>query len=216
MDNIIHHYIESLIKSRGPLFAEMEAFAQEHGVPIMEPAGIEAMLQIMRIQQPKRILEIGTAIGYSALRMADALPAAEVVTIERDEQRYEQAVRYISRSDSGSRVKVLFGDALELAAEAGRKGPYDAIFIDAAKGQYTKFFEQYAAFLTAGGTVYTDNVLFKGYVAGLPAESKRIINLVKKIQSYNKWLMDHPDFDTAIIPVGDGVAVSRKKGGEIQ
>ncbi|KMY54834.1 SAM-dependent methyltransferase [Bacillus sp. FJAT-27231] len=213
MDDIIHHYIESLIKSREPLFAEMEAFAQEHGVPIMEPTGIEAMLQIMRIQQPKRILEIGTAIGYSALRMAAALPQTTIVTIERDEERYRQAIDYIQASEAGGRVEVLFGDALELVAEAGEKGPYDAIFIDAAKGQYTKFFESYSAFLAPEGTVYTDNVLFKGYVAGIPAESKRIINLVKKIQSYNEWLMSHPDFDTAIFPVGDGLAVSRKRGG---
>ncbi|OCA92474.1 O-methyltransferase [Pseudobacillus wudalianchiensis] len=213
MDDIIHHYIESLIKSREPLFAEMEAFAQEHGVPIMEPTGIEAMLQIMRIQQPKRILEIGTAIGYSALRMAAALPETTIVTIERDEERYRQAIDYIQASKVGGRVEVLFGDALELVAEAGGKGPYDAIFIDAAKGQYTKFFEGYSAFLAPEGTVYTDNVLFKGYVAGIPAESKRIINLVKKIQSYNEWLMSHPDFDTAIFPVGDGLAVSRKRGG---
>ncbi|MEK4028721.1 MULTISPECIES: O-methyltransferase [Bacillaceae] len=214
MDNIIHHYIESLIKSRAPLFIEMEAFAKEHGVPIMEPAGIEAMLQIMRIQQPKRILEIGTAIGYSALRMAAALPETEIITIERDESRYQQAIDYIHRSDCKSRIEVLFGDALDLIAEAGKKGPYDAIFIDAAKGQYTRFFEGYSAFLVPEGTVYTDNVLFKGYVAGIPVESKRMINLVKKIQSYNEWLMNHPDFDTAIIPVGDGLAVSRKRGGK--
>ncbi|KZN98749.1 O-methyltransferase [Pseudobacillus badius] len=214
MENRIDHYIESLIKTREPLFAEMEAFAREHRVPIMEPAGIEALLQIMRIQQPKRILEIGTAIGYSALRMAAALPDAEVVSIERDEQRYRQAMSYIGRSEYGSRVEVLFGDALELVDKAGEKGPYDAIFIDAAKGQYTKFFERYSACLTAEGTVYTDNVLFKGYVAGVPAESKRIINLVKKIQSYNEWLMNHPDFDTALFPVGDGLAVSRKRGGK--
>ncbi|MFK2824453.1 O-methyltransferase [Bacillus sp. B190/17] len=214
MDNIIHKYIESLIKDRSGLISEMEAIAREQGVPIMEAAGIEALLQIMRIQQPRRILEIGTAIGYSALRMAQALPNVEIVTIERDEQRYQQAIDYISRSGNKSRVTVLFGDALELAAEAGEKGPYDAIFIDAAKGQYTKFFESYSAFLTTNGTVYTDNVLFKGYVAGIPAESKRINNLVKKIQSYNEWLMNHPDFDTAIIPVGDGLAISRKRGGE--
>ena len=214
MDNIIHRYIESLIKSRDPLFAEMEAFAQEHGVPIMEPIGIEAMLQIMRIQQPKRILEIGTAIGYSALRMAAALPETKIITIERDELRYQQAMDYIESSGFGERVEVLFGDALELVEQAGEKGPYDAIFIDAAKGQYTKFFESYSAFLTPEGTVYTDNVLFKGYVAGIPVESKRIINLVKKIRSYNEWLMNHPGFDTAIFPVGDGLAVSHKRGGK--
>lgn len=214
MDEKIHHYIESLIPKRTGLFAEMEEFAREQGVPIMESVGIEVMLQMLRIQRPARILEIGTAIGYSALRMAAALPGTEIVSVERDEERYKQAISYLDRSEHGRRVKVLFGDALDLSAQARELGPYDAIFIDAAKGQYKRFFDMYSLCLAERGVIYTDNVLFKGHVAGIPVESKRIDRLVKKIQSYNEWLMNHEEYDTIIIPAGDGLAISRKRGEE--
>ncbi|WP_238941736.1 O-methyltransferase [Bacillus sp. REN10] len=214
MDDKIHHYIETLVKDRSDLFVEMEDFARENRVPIMEVVGIEALLQMLRLQKPKKILEIGTAIGYSALRMAAVLPGTEIVTIERDSERYQKALHYIERAAFGDQVNVIYGDALEVVEEIGKKGPYDAIFIDAAKGQYTKFFKHYTAFLTEQGTVYTDNVLFKGYVAEELVQTKRTRNLVKKIQKYNEWLMTHPDYDTAIIPVGDGLAVSLKRGGK--
>ena len=97
-----------------PYFKNLEQFAKEHRVPIMEPTGIDAMLQIMRIQSPKRILEIGTAIGYSALRMAEAMPEASIVTLELDEVRVEQALANIKRAGLEDRVTVLKGNALDL------------------------------------------------------------------------------------------------------
>lgn len=207
----LQQYIDSLIHPREGLLLEMEEFAQNNGVPIMEPAGIETMLQLLRIQQPESILEIGTAIGYSALRMAFALPDARIVTLERDDERYELAARYIKRSGMQGRIVQLKGDALELEAETSKYAPYDAVFIDAAKGQYKRFFEIYSASLRAGGTIITDNVLFKGLVYEQEIESKRIRNMVKKIDEFNRWLASHPDFDTILLPIGDGVAVSKKR-----
>lgn len=214
MDDKIHHYIENLIPERPALFAEMEAFAAANHVPIMELVGIEGFLQLLRIQRPKRILEIGTAIGYSAMRMAEALPEAEIITLERDKERYDQARGYTGRFEGGDRIHILYGDALDIVSEAGAYGPFDAIFIDAAKGQYTKFFEGYSPFLTSSGVVYTDNVLFKGLVAEEEIEGKRARNLVRKISGYNEWLMSHSGYYTSIIPVGDGLAVSIKRGGK--
>ncbi|WP_456273940.1 O-methyltransferase [Bacillus sp. AK031] len=211
MDNAVNGYIESLIQGRNPLLTEMEEFAHKENVPIMELPGIETLLQVLRIQKPARILEIGTAIGYSALRMTEALPGAEIVTLERDEQRYNQALEFVSRSSQKDQVTILFGDALELEKEVEEKGPYDAIFIDAAKGQYKKFFDLYTPFLSNEGVIYSDNVLFKGMVAEETVENKRIRQMVKKIKEYNDWLMDHPDYLTVIIPVGDGLAVSKRK-----
>ncbi|KKK33112.1 SAM-dependent methyltransferase [Mesobacillus campisalis] len=205
----LQEYIELLIPERTGLLAEMETYATEHGVPIMEPAGIEAMLQILRIKSPKAILEVGTAIGYSALRMAYALPDAKIVTIERDELRLDKAREYIKEAARESQIVTIFGDALETRDEAGKWAPYDVVFIDAAKGQYRRFFEMYAGLLRPGGVVITDNVLFKGLVAEQQEiDKKRIRNLVTKIDEYNRWLMSHPDYDTVILPVGDGVAVS--------
>ena len=211
MNDSIKKYIEDHLPERNALFQELEQFAKEHRVPIMEPTGIDAMLQIMRIQSPKRILEIGTAIGYSALRMAEALPEASVVTLELDEVRVEQALANIKRAGLEDRVTVLKGNALDLYDEVAAIGSYDAIFIDAAKGQYIKFFEIYSRCLSEKGCIYSDNVLFKGLVAEDVIENQRLRGIVEQLKTFNKWLMENQDYDTSIISVGDGLAVSRKK-----
>lgn len=210
----LHAYIEDLVPKRNPLLTEMECYAKEHSVPIMELAGIEAMLQLLRIQQPIKILEVGTAIGYSALRMAEAIPNANIVSIERDEERYVLAEEFIGRSNHRHQIALIKGDALEVEDLVRGHGPFDAIFIDAAKGQYKKFFEIYANHLHEDGMIITDNVLFKGLVCEKEIESKRLRNLVKKIDEFNHWLMGHPDYNSVILPVGDGVAISRRRRGE--
>jgi predicted O-methyltransferase YrrM len=208
----LHFYIEGLIPGRNPLFTEMEEYAEAHNIPIMELAGIETMLQLLRIQQSKKILEVGTAIGYSALRMAAARPNAKVVTIERDLERLQLAEEFIDRSSSREQILLIKGDALEVEDTVSKYAPFDAIFIDAAKGQYKKFFEIYAKYLSDDGMIITDNVLFKGLVCESEIESKRTRTLVKKIDNYNHWLMDHPDYISVILPVGDGVAISKRRG----
>lgn len=211
MQDRIHTYIESLIKKREPIFAEMEQYALEHDVPIMELSGIEALPQMLRIQGPAKILEIGTAIGYSAMRMADALPNTTIVTIERDTERFNEAIHNISRSGLDRQIKVIHADALEISDKMKDYGPFDALFIDAAKGQYLKFFEMYTPYLSENGIIFTDNVLFKGLVVEEYIESKRTRNLVNKIKNYNEWLMNHNEYITSIIPVGDGLAISKKR-----
>ncbi|MFJ7727041.1 O-methyltransferase [Neobacillus sp. NPDC097160] len=208
----LHFYIEGLISGRSPLFTEMESYAKEHNVPIMELAGIETMLQLLRIHQSIKILEVGTAIGYSALRMASGLPNAKIVTIERDNERITVAKDFIQRSGIGEQITLIEGDALEVEEQVSGHAPFDAVFIDAAKGQYKKFFEMYENYLSHDGMIITDNVLFKGLVAEREIESKRTRNLVKKIDEFNHWLMNHPDYDSVIVPVGDGVAISKRRG----
>ncbi len=211
MNEKLQDYIDKLIADRPALFQEMELFAKENGVPIMEPAGMEALLQLLRIHQPKTILEVGTAIGYSALRMAEALPDTIITTIERDEERYRLACKYISMANKESQISVINGDALEVEEDVKQHGPFDAIFVDAAKGQYKRFFEMYSNFLSNGGLMITDNVLFKGLVYEGEIESRRLRSLVKKINEFNSWLANNPEFHTVILPVGDGVAVSIKR-----
>lgn len=205
-------YLASLQQEKNSLLTEMEHFAKIHHIPIMEHSSLNMMIQFLRIQQPKRILEIGTAIGYSALRMADALPNVHIVTVEREAVRCRQAHDYISRAHGAkNRITIIEGDALEVFAKVKAIDRFDAIFIDAAKGQYRRFFELYTPLLQDNGCVYTDNVLYKGLVAKENIESRRASGFVKKIKAYNQWLMDHPAFITEILPVGDGVAVSLKK-----
>lgn len=200
-----------LVPERPAMLAEMEMYAKEHQIPIMELSGIEAMLQFLRIQQPAAILEIGTAIGYSALRMAFALPDVKIVTIERDKDRLAEAESYIKRAAKERQILLIDGDALETKHEIEKQAPFDCIFIDAAKGQYRAFFEMYAPFLAAGGVIISDNVLFRNLVLETEIENKRLERIAAKLHKFNSWLMNHPDYDTVIIPVGDGIAVSKKR-----
>lgn len=203
--------MEDLIPARPELLYRMEQYAKENGVPIMELAGIEAMLQLLRIQKPKKILEVGTAIGYSALRMAYTLPNSKIISIERDAERYQLAEQYVKEAGKDTQIVIIKKDALESESEVNIHAPFDVIFIDAAKGQYQRFFELYSSYLNDGGVIITDNVLFKGLVCESEIENKRIRTLVKKIKDFNYWLMNHPDYDTVILPVGDGVAISKKR-----
>jgi predicted O-methyltransferase YrrM len=208
----VNQYIERLIPTRSDTILQMEQYARENDVPIMELAGMETLLTYVRIKKPKRILEVGTAIGYSAIRMALASPHAEVVSIERDEQRHTIARENVEKLNLQSRVTLLLGDANELQEKVKNFAPYDFIFIDAAKGQYQNFFDHYSSMMAPDGVIITDNILFRGYVvdeAGL--ESRRLRSLVKKIRNFNSYIMQHPDFQSSILPVGDGMMVSVRK-----
>ncbi|MBP2240517.1 putative O-methyltransferase YrrM [Cytobacillus eiseniae] len=208
----LHAYIEGIIPERPELFQRMEQYAHDHEVPIMELPSIEALLQLLRIQQSKAILEVGTAIGYSALRMAFSLPDCHIVTIERDAERYERAEQYIQEAGKESQIVIIKGDALEAEENVKEHGPFDVIFIDAAKSQYKRFFELYSRYLNKDGIIITDNVLFKGLVCEKDEiENRNVRALVRKIDNFNQWLMGHPDYHTAILPIGDGVAISKKR-----
>lgn len=203
-------YVERLVRERSPLLMEMEAFAKEHHVPIMDLTGSEVLLSLLAMQRPTRILEVGTAIGYSAIRMATLMPEAEIVTIERNARRYEEALSFIGRSDVRDRITVVHGDAVELIGSI--EGPFDAVFIDAAKGQYQKFFDGYGALVPIGGTIYSDNLFLRGDVlledvSVLDRRRKRLVRLVKE---FTEQLMARTDYHTAILPLGDGLAISRK------
>lgn len=209
----VAHYIEQFFPERDEQIKEMERYAEQHRVPIMDIAGIETMLQLLKIAKPKKILEIGTAIGYSAIRMAKALPDANIVTIERDRERYERALFYIDKTGTSGQIRVIFGDALDVCGDVAKYAPFDVIFIDAAKGQYQRFFQMYEPLLEESGIIITDNVLFKGLVATEESiENKRIRQLVSKIRRYNEWLIGRTDYETVILPIGDGIAISRKRG----
>ncbi|MGM9987658.1 MAG: O-methyltransferase [Bacillaceae bacterium] len=206
----VETYLLDLIKPRNPLLTEMEEYAKENGVPIMDLLGMEYMLQLLRLIQPKRVLEIGTAIGYSGLRMIEEIEGLEVVSIERDEDRYEKAIQYIERAQCDS-IHLIYGDALETFSEVEAFGTFDVIFIDAAKSQYRRFFELYEPLLTETGVIISDNVLFKGLIAAEKIESRNVRQMMRKLRNYNEWLVNNPNYDTTIFPIGDGVAVSKKK-----
>ncbi|MCG7345059.1 O-methyltransferase [Sporosarcina sp. ACRSL] len=205
-------YISKLREADSPLVREMEEFAAEQRIPIMDRSGIETFIGLLRIQRPKLILEIGSAIGYSAIRMVSALKVASVVTIERDNERYAKAVEYINRSGFGDRITIIEGDALLLPDESLPNLQYDALFIDAAKGQYKRFFEKYSEHVAEGGIIYCDNMFMHGAVM-IPDEEvpKRNRTMIRNLKEFTSWVMKHPNYETSLLPVGDGILVAVKK-----
>lgn len=204
-------YIASFIQPRNALLQEMERFAQEHHVPIMQLVGIDALNQLLRIQNPAKILEIGTAIGYSAIRMAMALPNCEIVTIERDAERVQHARKFIERSEVAERIQVIEGDALEVDV-ASLPSTIDAVFIDAAKGQYQKFFEKYSPLVPSGGVLYIDNMYMHG-LSDLEMKEvpRRKRTMIRNLHTFTNWILQHPDYTSAFFPIGDGLLICLKR-----
>ncbi len=143
--------------------------------------------------------------------MRHAKPDVSIVTVERDDVRHDQAVTHIQEQGAQDDILILKGDAFDLEETIRAHAPYDFVFIDAAKGQYQRFFDAYSGMLSERGVIVSDNVLFKGYVADDSEATPRKANIAKKIRKYNDWLFEHEAFHTTILPVGDGVAVSVKK-----
>lgn len=186
----------------------IEEYARCENVPIMMKDGISFLLQFIKEKKIKRILEIGTAIGYSAIRMALVDSDIEIVTIERDEKRYLEAIRNVKKLGLEEKITLIFQDALEVHV----RGSFDLIFIDAAKGQNIRFFERFQPHLGVGGYVITDNMDFHGMV-DVPEDtitSKNVLGLVRKIKKYKAYLENRSDYVTTFYSVGDGLSVSRK------
>jgi len=192
------------------LIVEMEDYASQKNVPIIEKKSIAFIMKYIKDNNVKNILEIGSAIGYSAILMASASSDAFVTTIERDEERYMECLKNVKKCGLDKKINVVFQDALEMNLSEDLK--YDLIFIDAAKGQYTKFFEKYKYFLKDNGAIITDNLKFHGYVGNSDKiESKNLKGLVEKIENYIEFLKDNEEFDTKFYDIGDGLSVSTWK-----
>lgn len=212
MEASLTNYLKQSLPVQDAWVTELEHQAAIDHVPIMEPVSMHFMMQLVKLKQPKRILEIGTAIGYSALRMVEAYPEATIVTVEKDEQRYQQALKHIKQAGKQQQIKVIYDDAQEvMQALFTNNETFDFVFIDAAKGQYKHFFKFAHRLLANGGIILSDNVLFRGHVANPETTPKKYKKMVEKLIAYNDFLVTHPDFMTTIVPIGDGVAISLKR-----
>lgn len=188
---------------------ELKKYALDNKVPIMQDDGIDFLTTFVVKNQISSVLEIGTAIGYSSIMMALSNLNLKITTIERDRDRYLEAVKNIKKFDLEDRITLIFGDALDTNIE----GMFDLVFIDAAKGQNIKFFEKYETNLKDNGFIITDNMNFHGLVDKVDAEieSRNLRALVRKIRDYRTFLVNNQNYTVEFFNIGDGIAVASKK-----
>lgn len=187
---------------------EIEKYAKDNNIPIMQKDGIKFLEEYIKENNIKKILEIGSAIGYSAIKMALIDRNIKITTIERDEERYKEAIKNIDKLHLNNQIEIILKDALDIEI----KDKYDLIFIDAAKSQYIKFFEKFEKNLNDNGAILTDNLSFHGLVEnpGL-TNNRNTKQLVKKIKNYIDYLITNDKYDTKFYSLGDGISVSRRK-----
>lgn len=190
----------------------MERYAEANNIPIIEIDSIKFIMKYIKLNNVKSVLEIGTAIGYSAILMANASADVEITTIEKDEKRYREAVKNVNSCGLDKRIDVVYNDALEVNL-AGHS--YDLIFIDAAKGGYIKYFEKFCNYLNPGGVIITDNLKFHGLVKNKNmVKSKNLKGIVDKIEKYIEFLDNNKEYITKYYDIGDGLSVSFKRNNE--
>lgn len=201
-------YLQEVNKQEtNELLVSLRAFAIQNNVPIITEEGIRFIHQLIQLRNVKRILEIGTAIGYSTLSMVQNNDV-DVITIERDEKMIQLAKANFAKSPKNDRITLLEKDALEVDEQ--QIEPVDMIFIDAAKAQSIRFFNKYKTRLNPGGLIVTDNLLFHGLITEQDL-SKNLSGLVRKIDDFNRFVVEQEDFDTAIYSIGDGMSLSIKR-----
>lgn len=187
---------------------EMEVYAEENDIPIMQSGGLEYIKRKIQILNAKNILELGTAIGYSAIQFASVSDDIKITTIERNEERYNEAVRNVKDINYEDRINIVFGDALDISLT----DKYDLIIIDAAKGKNIDFFNKYKSNLNDNGIIIFDNMNFHGLVGkSSEIKYKNLRSLVRKIEEFREFIMVQEDYYTEFIEVGDGLAVCERK-----
>ena len=212
MDKILypsqHKYLYQFKNQNDPLIKEMEKYADEHNVPILDWQSADFLEILIRVINPKRVLEIGTAIAYSSIRIARNLKKKGVVhTIEKSTDNIALAKGFIKKSGVEDKIKILAGNAFEIMPTLEKK--YDFIFLDADKNEYSKLFELSLPLLKKGGVIMVDNLLWHGQAAAEKVSPKYKTS-TEFIRNFNKEFMATPRLKTTIIPVGDGLGIGVK------
>lgn len=189
--------------------SEIKSYAKENNIPIMMDDGIDFLTSLIRQRKVKNILEVGTAIGYSAIMMALVNDDIKITSIEKDDKRYFEAIKNVKKFNLEDRITLIYNDALEIKL----KDKYDLIFIDAAKSKNQDIFEHFIRNLSDKGVVVTDNLSFHGFVNKETNEIKNrnIRGLVCKIKNYISFLNQNDDYKTVFYEIGDGISVTTKK-----
>lgn len=216
-DAILHTaqaaYLDRLLPPRDPLLAEMERAAADGGVPIADPEVGRLLTVLARATGARRIVEVGTAIGYGTLCLARGAPEAELVTIDRDREMLERARGYLERAGVAGRVRLVEGAALDVLAGLG--GRFDLAWVDAAKTEYRRYLDLLLPQIEVGGTLAFDNLLWGGRVADPPADDLAEDGDAEDastdaLRAFNGYLMIHPQLAAVVLPFGDGVGLAVK------
>ena len=208
--NLNQNYLTQLHQSLDTEIENLRDDAESNQVPIVDKLTLDLLKQLIRMNNAKEILEIGTAIGYSSMQFASISDGIKVTTIERNENMIMNAKVHFQEFNYQHQIRLIEADALEAYDQVNDR-EYDMIFIDAAKAQSRKFFELYTPLLKKGGLVVTDNVLYHGFVSNIDiVRSRNVKQMVKKVQQYNQWLMKQSHFTTNFINMDDGIAISIK------
>ena len=188
---------------------EIEQYGRENKIPILLDDSLEFIENILKDKKPRRILEIGTAIGFSAICFSKFLTEdGRIDTIEIESLRVEQANENIEKVGVQDKIRVLEGDALDILPYLQEE--YDVVFIDAAKGKYNEFFEHALRLTKPGSIIIADNVLYKGYVLSDYNKHKQR-TAVNKLRDFIKMVQEHPKLDAKLVEIGDGLIVANVK-----
>ncbi|MFR5264003.1 O-methyltransferase [Clostridium sp.] len=206
----MEEYLRSLIPVKTGIFKELEEFAHANQVPIIQPEGAKFLELMVSLNRPKKILELGTAIGYSSILMNTATDGeASIKTIERSEEMVKLAKANISKYNLDHKIEVLEGDCLEILEGLDEK--FDLIFMDAGKGHYNHFLPHCLRLLEDKGLIIADNVLFRGMVASDDLVKRRKITIVRRMRSYLEMISKDDNLITTVIPMGDGIAITKRR-----
>lgn len=205
-------YIRSLERPENPVIEAIEQEALESFVPIIRKETQSFLKVMMLMNRPARVLEVGTAVGFSAILMSEYLPeGSRITTIENYEKRIPIARNNFKRAGKEEQITLIEGDALEVMKTL--EGPYDFIFMDAAKGQYIHWLPEVVRLLAPGGILLSDNVLQEGeLIESHYLVERRNRTIYKRMRKYLYELKHHPQLLTSIVPLGDGISLSVKRG----
>lgn len=206
-----NEYIISKIRENDELILEMEKYAEEYNVPIVTKEVAEYLKFIVRSNNIKNVLEVGTAIGYSGILMAKEIEKnnGKLYTIEIDEERYNLAQENFKKSGLKNIVSIK-GDAVEEIKKIDEN--FDFVFIDASKGHYLEFFEDSYKLLNKNGIIFIDNIMFRGYL--YKEYPKRFKTIVRRLNEFIEYLYSREGGEFVLLPFGDGIGLFRKKSTE--
>ena len=208
----IEEYIKDILPVNKGLLREIEIYADENHIPIVHKE-VGVLLQVLtKIAGAKKVLEVGTAIAYSALLFSEAMGEdGHITTIERNKRMIPLAKENIQKAGKTENIRLIEGDATEIIKQLKEK--YDLIFLDGAKGHYKYLLKESIDLLNPGGILISDNILYRGMVATDKLVVRRQRTIVNRMREYLRYICNHPQLNTSIIPIGDGLAISYKKQG---